>query len=95
MGIADIQPPVTAPVNINHHLPSPSVLAADVKRDAAIAVTVIGQRLIPGDTCRDGEPLQSFMMLMENRNISFMIDHTRLRGRTAGVTTLKNFVICS
>ena len=45
MGIADIQSPVTAPVNINHYLLSPGVLAADVGRGAAIAVTVTGQRL--------------------------------------------------
>ena len=50
MGIADIQSPVTAPVNINinHHLPSPGVLAADVGCGAAIAVTVTGQRLNTG-----------------------------------------------
>ena len=48
MGIADIQSPVTAPVNINHHLLSPGVLAADVERGAAIAVTVTGQRLNTG-----------------------------------------------
>ena len=48
MGIADIQSPVTAPVNINHHLLSSGVLAADVKRGAAIAVTVTGQRLNAG-----------------------------------------------
>ena len=48
MGIADIQSPVTAPVNINHHLLSPGVLAADAKRGAAIAVTVTGQRLNTG-----------------------------------------------
>ena len=29
MGTADIQSPVTAPVNINHYLLSPGVLAAD------------------------------------------------------------------
>ena len=47
MGIADIQSPVTAPVNINinHHLLSPGVLAADVGCGAVIAVTVTGQRL--------------------------------------------------
>ena len=45
MGIADIQSPVTAPVNINHYLLRPGVLAADAERDAAIAVTVTGQRL--------------------------------------------------
>ena len=48
MGIADIQSPVTAPVNINHHLISPGVLAADAKRGAAIAGTVTGQRLNTG-----------------------------------------------
>ena len=43
MGIADIQSPVTAPVNINHHLLSPGVLA------------VTGQRLnTERHTCRDG-----------------------------------------
>ena len=45
MGTADIQSPVTAPVNINHYLLSPGLLAADVERGAAIAVTVTGQRL--------------------------------------------------
>ena len=39
IGIANIQSPVTAPVNISH-LPSPGVLATDVGRGAAIAVTV-------------------------------------------------------
>ena len=48
LGIADIQSPVTAPVNINHHLFSPGLLAADVERGAAIAVTVTGQRLNTG-----------------------------------------------
>ena len=48
MGIADIQPPVTASVNINHHLLSHGVLAADVGRGAAIAVTVTGQQLNTG-----------------------------------------------
>ena len=48
MGIADIQSPVTALVNINHHLRSPGVLAADEERGAAIAVTVIGKRLNMG-----------------------------------------------
>ena len=48
MEIADMQSPVTAPVNINHHLISPGVLAADVGRGAAIAVTVTGQRLNTG-----------------------------------------------
>ena len=48
MGIADIQSPVTAPVNINHHLLSPGMLAADAKRSAAIAVTATGQRLNTG-----------------------------------------------
>ena len=48
MGIADIQSPVTASVNINHHLLSPKVLAVDVERGAAIAVTVTGQRLNTG-----------------------------------------------
>ena len=48
MGVADIQAPVTAPVNINHHLLSFGVFAADVKRSAAIAVTVTGQRLDTG-----------------------------------------------
>ena len=43
MGIADIQSPVTAPVNINHYLLSSGVLAADVGRGAVIAVTVTGQ----------------------------------------------------
>ena len=47
LGITDIQPSVTAPVNISH-LPSPGVLATDVGRGAAIAVTVIGQRLNTG-----------------------------------------------
>ena len=41
-------PPVTAPLNINHHLLSPGLLAADVERGAAIAVTVTGQRLNTG-----------------------------------------------
>ena len=48
MGTVDIQSPVTAPVNINHYLLSPGVLAADVERGAAIAVTVTGQRLNTG-----------------------------------------------
>ena len=48
MGIADIQSPVTAPVNINHHLLSPGVLAADVERGAAIAIKVTGQQLDTG-----------------------------------------------
>ena len=48
MGIADIQAPVTAPVNINHYLLSPGLLAADVERGAAIAVTVTGQQLNTG-----------------------------------------------
>ena len=48
MGIAGIQSPVTAPVNINHHLLSPKVLAVDVEGGAAIAVTVTGQRLNTG-----------------------------------------------
>ena len=48
MGIADIQSPVTAPVNISHHLFSLGVLAADAKCGAAIAVTVTGQRLNTG-----------------------------------------------
>ena len=43
MGISDIQYPVTAPVNINHHLLSSGVLAAGAERGAAIAVTVTGQ----------------------------------------------------
>ena len=47
-GIADIQSPVTALVNINHHLLSPGVLAVDVEHAAAIAVTVTGQRLNMG-----------------------------------------------
>ena len=48
LGIADIQSPVTAPVNINHHQLIPKVLAADLGRGAAIAVTVTGQRLNMG-----------------------------------------------
>ena len=48
MGIADIRSPVTAPVNINHHLLSPEVLAADAERGAVIAVTVTGQQLNTG-----------------------------------------------
>ena len=48
MGIADIQSLVTAPVNNNHHLLSPGVLAANVERGAAIAVKVTGQRLNTG-----------------------------------------------
>ena len=48
MGIADIQSPVTALVNINYHLLSPGVLAVDVERGAAITVTVTGQRLNTG-----------------------------------------------
>ena len=48
MGIADIQSLVTAPVNNNHHLLSPEVLAADVERGAAIAVKVTGQQLNTG-----------------------------------------------
>ena len=48
MGIADIQSSVTAPVNINHHLLSPGLLAADVVLGAAIAVTVTDQRLNTG-----------------------------------------------
>ena len=35
-------------MNINHHLLSPGVLAADVERGAAIAVTVTGRRLNTG-----------------------------------------------
>ena len=41
-GLRTSSPPVTAPVNINHHLLSPGLLAADVERGAAIAVTVTG-----------------------------------------------------
>ena len=48
MGTADIQSPVTAPVNINHHLLSLGVLAADAERGAPIAVTVTGQRFNTG-----------------------------------------------
>ena len=48
MRIADIPSPVTAPVNINHHLLSPGVLAADVEHVAAIVVTVAGQQLNMG-----------------------------------------------
>ena len=48
MGIADIQSSVTAPVNINHHLLSPGLLAADVVLVAAIAFTVTDQRLNTG-----------------------------------------------
>ena len=50
MGIADIQSLVTASVNINHHLLSPGVPAADVERGTAIAITVTGQQLIYGET---------------------------------------------
>ena len=42
MGIVDIQSPFIALVNINHYLLSPGVLAADLGRGAAIAVTVNG-----------------------------------------------------
>ena len=42
-----------------------------------------------------GDRSQSFMKLMENRSISFVIDQTRLRGRAAGVTPLKIFAMCS
>ena len=45
IGIADIRSPITTPVNINHHLLSPGVLAADVERGAAVTVTGTGQRL--------------------------------------------------
>ena len=48
MEITDIKSSVTAPVNINHHLLSSGVLAANVERGAAIAVTVTGQRLNKG-----------------------------------------------
>ena len=92
MRVADIQSPATTPVNINHHLLSLGELAADVERGAAITVTVTGQRLNAGRPRGDGGPLQSFMMLMGKRSISFMIDQTRLRGRAAGATPLKNFV---
>ena len=51
--------------------------------------------LVCGDTRGDGGPLQLFMMLMENRNISFLIDQKRLGGRAADVTPLKIFVMCS
>ena len=37
-------PPVTAAVNISHHLLSPRVLVADVEHVAAIVVTVAAQR---------------------------------------------------
>ena len=39
-GLRISSPPVIAPVNINHHLLSPGVLAADAGRGAAIAVTM-------------------------------------------------------
>ena len=45
IGIADFQSPITTPVNINHHLLSPGVLAADVERGVAVTVTRTGQRL--------------------------------------------------
>ena len=48
MGIADIQSPVNASVKISLNLLSPEVLAADLGRGAAIAVTVTGQRLNTG-----------------------------------------------
>ena len=48
MGIADIQAPATAPVNISHHLLSPGVLAEGVGHGTAIAVTVTVQRLNTG-----------------------------------------------
>ena len=48
MGIVDIQFPVTASVNFNHHLLSPRVLVADVERGAAIVVAVTGKRLNTG-----------------------------------------------
>ena len=48
MRVADIQSPATAPVNINHHLLSSGVLAADAECGAAIAVTVTDQRLNAG-----------------------------------------------
>ena len=51
--------------------------------------------LVCGDTRGDGGLLQLFMMLMENRNISFLIDQTSLRGCAADVTPLKIFVMCS
>ena len=41
-GLRTSSTPVTAPVNINHYLLSPRVLAADVGRGAAITVTVTG-----------------------------------------------------
>ena len=41
--------PITIPVNISYHLLSPGLLlAADVERGAAIAVTATGQRLNSG-----------------------------------------------
>ena len=43
IGKNNFHPPVTAPVNISHHLLSPRVLAADAQSGAAIAVTVTGQ----------------------------------------------------
>ena len=48
MRIADFQSPVTALVNINHHLLSHRELAADVERSAAVAVTVTGHQLDTG-----------------------------------------------
>ena len=48
MGSSDIQSPVTPPVKISHQLLSPGLLAADVERGAAIAVTVTGQQLNTG-----------------------------------------------
>ena len=74
MGIADIQSSVTAPVNINHKLLSPGVLATDVERGAAIAVTVTGQRLNTGRHLQRWGTAPIFYELMENRSIGFMID---------------------
>ena len=74
MGIADIQAPVTAPVNISHHLLSPGVLAADVEHGAAIGITVTGQRLNTGRHLQRWGTAPIFYELMENRSIGFMID---------------------
>ena len=70
MGIADIQSPVTAPVNINHHLLSPGMLAADAKRGAAIAVTVNGQRLIYGKTPVDMGDRSNLLWYLRELEIS-------------------------
>ena len=88
--------PITIPVNISHHLLSPGLLlAADVGRGAAIAVTATGQRLNSGGAPVEMGTAPIFHDSYGNRSVSFMIDQTRLRGCAAGVTHLKIFAMCS